>query len=337
LSWKEYIHSDDQEPFVQAWLTAVSTQQTFQAEARLRLAATGEYRWYLDRAVPVRDAAGVVVQWVGAATDIHEQKLAAKVLQRLTHKLRKARDEGYALNRELEATNQQLTRTNIDLDNFIYTASHDLKAPITNIEGLLHALEAQLPVLDQSGDIPFILAMMQGAVDRFKSTIDHLTDVSKLQKEHDQPAVSVHLGDVVEGVRLDLLPLLEQTQAHLEVDVQACPALSFSEKNLRSVVYNLLSNALKYRSPDRPVQVHVRCRTEEEYIVLEVQDNGLGLDLNRQRQLFAMFQRYHTHVEGSGIGLYMVKKMVENAGGKIEVESQVGVGSTFSVFFRNEG
>ena len=127
LSWKECIHPDDQEPFVEAWLTAVRTQQTFQAEVRLRLAATGEYRWYLDRAVPVRDAANVVVQWVGAATDIHEQKLAAKVLQRLTYKLRKARDEGYVLNKELEATNQQLRRTNVDLDNFIYTASHDLK------------------------------------------------------------------------------------------------------------------------------------------------------------------------------------------------------------------
>jgi signal transduction histidine kinase len=249
--------------------------------------------------------------------------------------LSKARDEGATLNKELQAINQQLRRTNVDLDNFIYTASHDLKAPITNIEGLLHALQGQLPLSDQSGDISFILAMMQGAVDRFKTTIDHLTEVSKLQKEHDQPAVSVHLGDVVEGVRLDLLPLLEKTQARLEVDVRACPALSFSEKNLRSVVYNLLSNALKYRSPDRPALVQVRCRAEAEYIVLEVQDNGLGLDLNRHRQLFAMFQRYHTHVEGSGIGLYMVKKMVENAGGKIEVESEVGVGSTFSVFFRN--
>ncbi|QIL76792.1 sensor histidine kinase [Hymenobacter sp. HDW8] len=175
---------------------------------------------------------------------------------------------------------------------------------------------------------------MHGAVDRFKTTIDHLTEVSKLQKEHDQPAITIDVADVIEGVRLDLLPLMEQVEAELEVDVDSCPTLSFSKKNLRSIVYNLLSNAFKYRYPNRPARVRISCHTEAAYDVMQVQDNGLGLDLTRERQLFTMFQRYHTHVEGSGIGLYMVKKIMENAGGKIEVESQLGVGSTFTVYFR---
>jgi PAS domain S-box-containing protein len=277
----------------------------------------------------------VVKGFYTMVTDITEQVQARQVIEEGRQQAQALAQELAAANAGLGVANDQLRRTNVDLDNFIYTASHDLKAPITNIEGLLHALQQQLPADAQQDDVSFILAMMQGAVERFKTTIDHLTEVSKLQKEHDQPVVNVHLGDVIEGVRLDLLPLLEESQAQLVVAVEDCPMLSFSEKNLRSVVYNLLSNALKYRSPDRPAQVQIRCRTEAGYTVLEVQDNGLGLDLSRERQLFAMFQRYHTHVEGSGIGLYMVKKMVENAGGKIEVKSQVGVGSTFSVFFRN--
>ncbi|OUJ75154.1 hypothetical protein BXP70_03770 [Hymenobacter crusticola] len=241
--------------------------------------------------------------------------------------------QAQALAHELAKANEQLTRTNVDLDNFIYTASHDLKAPINNIEGLLSSLRDELPAQSPAGAVDYILTLMQDSVDRFTRTIEHLTTVSRLQKEHDPPTEPVALAPIIEDVRLDLAPLLQQTGGRLQVNVQHCPLLTFSEKNLRSVVYNLLSNALKYRHPDRLPVVHVRARQEEPYVVLEVEDNGLGFDLAREEQLFAMFQRLHTHVEGTGIGLYMVKRMVENAGGKISVHSQVGVGTTFTIYF----
>jgi signal transduction histidine kinase len=178
------------------------------------------------------------------------------------------------------------------------------------------------------------MAMMQDSVERFKRTIEHLTEVTKLQKEQIQPVAMVELGSVIQDVCLDLEPLLQESGGKMEIDITACPSVSFAEKNLRSVVYNLLSNALKYRSPERVVLVRVSCRHEKDYDVLTVQDNGLGINLVHEQRLFGMFQRLHDHVEGSGIGLYMVKKMVENAGGKITVESQVDVGSTFSVYFK---
>ncbi|RZK95210.1 MAG: ATP-binding protein, partial [Hymenobacter sp.] len=91
---------------------------------------------------------------------------------------------------------------------------------------------------------------------------------------------------------------------------------------------------LKYRHPERAPEVRVRYQPQEAHQVLLVQDNGLGLDLAQgQDKLFAMFQRLHTHVEGTGLGLYMVKRMVENAGGRIEVRSELNQGSTFSVYF----
>jgi signal transduction histidine kinase len=115
------------------------------------------------------------------------------------------------------------------------------------------------------------------------------------------------------------------------VDAAACPTIFFAPLHLRSIVYNLLSNAVKYQRPDCPPDVHLRCRRTLGAVVLEVQDNGLGLSEDQQGQLFGMFQRLHDHVEGSGIGLYMVKRMVENAGGTIAVQSQLGVGSTFTI------
>jgi two-component system, sensor histidine kinase len=176
-----------------------------------------------------------------------------------------------------------------------------------------------------------IFDRMHGAVDRFKRTIDYLTDVSKLQLEYAQPLQPVELAAVVEDVRQDLLPLLRETGARLEIEVAHCPTIHFSPKNLRSIVYNLLSNALKYRAAERPPHIRIRCQHADGLMRLQVQDNGLGLDEAQQGRIFGMFQRLHTHVEGSGIGLYMVKKIVENVGGSITVQSRLGEGSTFTV------
>jgi PAS domain S-box-containing protein len=318
--FKTRLHPDDIGPARARWQHCLRTGEAFEVEYRF-LEATGNYRWMLGRALPSYNDQGAIMQWIGTCTDIHEHKLA---LERIDQ-----------AQRELYENNEQLTRANVDLDNFIYTASHDLKAPISNIEGLLQALLLELPAVGQSsGQVQPLMAMMQDSVERFKRTIEHLTEVTKLQKEQIQPVAMVELGSVIQDVCLDLEPLLQESGGKMEIDITACPSVSFAEKNLRSVVYNLLSNALKYRSPERVVLVRVSCRHEKDYDVLTVQDNGLGINLVHEQRLFGMFQRLHDHVEGSGIGLYMVKKMVENAGGKITVESQVDVGSTFSVYFK---
>ena len=242
-----------------------------------------------------------------------------------------ARQQLALTNEELQAANQQLTRTNADLDNFIYAASHDLKAPITNIEGLLQALEEQLPpAVRQAEQVRLLLRMMEGAVERFQKTIGDLTDISKLQQAHAQPAEPVDLATLIEEIGLDLAPALPPS-TRLLVDVAACPTVSFAPKNLRSILYNLLSNAVKYAAPDRPAVVQLRSRRAAGAVLLDVQDNGLGLTEDQQTRLFGMFQRLHNHVEGSGVGLYMVKKIVDNAGGTITVRSEPGVGSTFTV------
>ncbi|GAC1376489.1 MAG: hypothetical protein NVSMB30_21860 [Hymenobacter sp.] len=278
--------------------------------------------------------AGAVAGFYTLVTDTTAQVEAREEVNGLNQDLAAINEELRITNEELHESNTQLTRTNIDLDNFIYTASHDLKVPIANIEGLLQALTRELPPGALVGDVPEMLRLMQQATERFQRTIEQLTDVSRLQKEHGQPTTQVRLAAVVEEVRLDLLPLVQQTRGRLTVDVPPTAHLPFAEKNLRSVVYNLLSNALKYHYPDRPPHVQLTYFQQEQYHVLRVQDNGLGLDLaTASGKLFGMFQRLHTHVEGSGIGLYMVRKMVENSGGRIDVASQLGEGSTFTVFF----
>jgi len=290
---------------------------------------------YFDFVYQARyDAAGRINGLVMFGFEVTGRVQSRQQVQDLNEELAAINEELRVSNEELQETNTQLTRTNVDLDNFIYTASHDLKAPISNLEGLLLMLSQELPAASQVGEVPTLLRLMQDAIERFGRTIGHLTDVSRLQKEHTPQPTKISPARVVQEVQLDLAPLIAQSRAQVHVTVPESITLLFSEKNLRSVVYNLLSNAIKYQHPERAPVVHVGYQPHGAYQVLTVRDNGLGMDLARDREkLFAMFQRLHTHVEGTGIGLYMVKKIVDNAGGRIEVQSEPGLGSTFTIYF----
>ncbi len=244
-------------------------------------------------------------------------------------------EELRAANEDLFQTNDHLQRVNTDLDNFVYTASHDLKAPISNIKGLLGLLEQSLsPDSKESPRTQMVLQMMEKSVARFMNTIADLSDITRLQKQSDQPTELVDLAAVIQEVLMDIAPVVEKANARVLIDVTECLSIRFTPKNLRSVVYNLLSNAVKYHDPQRPPVVRVRCEATDGYQIFTVVDNGLGMDLTGDTKLFGMFQRLHDHVEGTGVGLYIVKKVIENAGGRIEVESEVGRGSTFRVFFK---
>jgi signal transduction histidine kinase len=133
---------------------------------------------------------------------------------------------------------------------------------------------------------------------------------------------------------LDLSSMLEKSNGQIIVDLNNLKELHFSSKNLRSVLYNLISNSLKYRAPDRNPIVRITGKEEHDACIISVQDNGLGMDLSKKDAVFKMFKRLHNHVEGSGLGLYIVKKIIDNSGGKVEVESKVGEGSTFTIFFK---
>jgi signal transduction histidine kinase len=261
------------------------------------------------------------------AFEVTEQVRIRQQVQSLNQELATA-------NEELKQTNTQLTRTNVDLDTFVYTASHDLKAPITNIEGIVLALRDTLPTdVQQDEMVSHLLSLLNQTVTRFQVTINQLTDISRLQLAHTGPAEPVVLATVVEDVRLDLAPAIAAAGTQLTVAVAPEVVVSFSPANLRSIVYNLLSNAIKYRDPERPSQVQLHAQQTPHAIQLTVQDNGLGMSEVQQRQLFGLFQRLHTHVEGTGVGLYITKRLVENAGGTIAVASQPHLGTTFTVTF----
>jgi PAS domain S-box-containing protein len=332
--WARVFHPEDLPALLAIWRKALQAGEPYRTEARLK-SAEGAYRWFLIQALPFKDERGRVVQWFGTDTDIHDRRMAEEALFQMSQELSVANEEIRASNQDLATTNQRLLQTNADLDNFIYTASHDLKAPILNIEGLMKVLTRRIEPL-AGGDqmLAKTFQMMAHSVTRFKETIADLTDVARIQKQTDEPAEPVSLTQTVRDTLLDLSLQIEESGARIELDLEAYPVLLFSRKNLKSVLYNLLSNAIKYRHPDRQPRIRVSCQTAGNFLLLSVQDNGLGMDTSDESKIFGMFKRLHAHVEGTGIGLYIVKKIVENAGGRIEVESTVGEGTTFTVYFK---
>jgi signal transduction histidine kinase len=144
----------------------------------------------------------------------------------------------------------------------------------------------------------------------------------------------VFFAEVLEQVQIDISPLIYEAAAVIDTHFQVA-AINFSRKNLRSILQNLLSNALKYRSPDRQAEVKIETQAAGAYILLCIIDNGLGIAESQQQKIFSLFKRAHTHVEGSGVGLYIVKRIVENSGGRIELESAPGKGSTFKVYLKS--
>lgn len=259
-----------------------------------------------------------------------EQKLIA-INNELEHKVQERTDELTRKNLELEAKNLELERINNDLDNFIYTASHDLKAPMANLEALVNVLNTKLEgKLEDKEEKLFNMIGM--SIEKFNNTIRDLTRITMVQKELEDHKEQINFQELVADIKVDIAHLVNESGVTF-FEYYDVKEIVYARKNLRSILHNLITNAIKYRSPERQVEVKIQTYCRHQVIVLSVSDNGLGLSEEHQAKMFSMFKRFHSHVEGSGIGLYIIKKIVENNGGKIEMESEKGKGTTFKVIF----
>lgn len=244
-----------------------------------------------------------------------------------------------SLNKELEERveerTKELTRINNDLDNFIYTASHDLKAPINNIEGLMKMISDRFSAKPSNPEeLSSLMEMVNESVVRFKNTLKDLTEVAKVQHEEVSDESKVSFGEMLEEVKLTITNLIQKYDAQIFEDFSQVPEINFSRKNLRSIIYNLVSNAIKYSSPDRQPEIKISTARVGSYIMLRVQDNGLGIKKEVQKKVFGMFKRLHSHVEGTGVGMAIVKRIVENNSGKIELQSEEGKGTVFKIYLK---
>jgi PAS domain S-box-containing protein len=303
--WSKWVHPDDREAVFESWRAALAAGEVLQIEERIYDRRSGSFRWHLARAVPVRAPGGNVVRWFGTATDVHE--------------LREAQ-------RELQEQAQDLARSNEELEQFAYVASHDLQEPLRMVSAFTQLLERRYAERFDGEGREFMHYVIDGARG-MQRLIDDLLAYSRIGRRG-QPPRPVAADEALGQARANLKLAIDETAARIDCD--PLPCVSGDEPQLVQLFQNLIANAIKFRGSNRP---HIRIAAVRHGVHwrFSVADNGIGIAPAHFERIFVIFQRLHSKSEypGTGIGLAACKKIVERHGGRIWVESQPGGGATF--------
>jgi len=228
---------------------------------------------------------------------------------------------------------EQLAKTNQALQQFNYVATHDLKEPLRNLNSLFAYLKEEGSL---SEDQSLIVNKMTGVTKRLEQTITDLNEVIQLTQKNKDSQETVDIQSVIDDINADMEAQIQKSGTDLKVDLHAFKTITYSTVQLKSIIQNLISNAIKYRKDDVNPTIKITAGIKDGWKFLEVKDNGKGIDLQKYgKKLFGLFQRFDLDAPGKGIGLYTVKQIVEQRGGWIEVQSEPNVGSVFTVFLHN--
>lgn len=231
---------------------------------------------------------------------------------------------------ELDRRNQRLQVINEYLDNFVYAAAHDLQSPVVNIKYLVQFLKdpARRDKLDTN------VLQLDMAVERLEKTLNGLVELIRLQNVKENVR-AIAFAEVLSQVRTELEKEIRETGAVIESDFDAQPTIEYIKTFLLITLRNLLSNALKYHSPNRLPVIRLSTEKKDEFVLLKCADNGKGIDLKKNgKHLFQPFNRFSSNSSGIGLGLHLVKALGEKNGGKVEVSSVVDKGTVFNIFLK---
>jgi two-component system, OmpR family, phosphate regulon sensor histidine kinase PhoR len=227
---------------------------------------------------------------------------------------------------------QVLEKLILDHEILLDTISHDIKNPITNLSLSVNMLtkgNAENP-----HEFKPLLKIIENSVKKLQSIIKELTETRKDEQHKYKPYDElINLEHIIEDVSLTLLDTMKQSGAVLISELNISE-IFFSRRKIRSIIYNLVNNAIKFKSPERRPEIFIRTIKENNLIILSVQDNGIGIDPSKQKDIFQKYYRVDECIEGSGIGLHLVRELVTNSGGEIIIESQIDKGTTFKIFLK---
>lgn len=313
-TWLNYIHPDDLETVVASFHRMLGEPDSFNWNQEYRFQkANGHFSYVIDRGVVIRDEKDEPIRMVGAMTDMTERKNFEVSLKQL--------------NATLDVRAKELAVSNAELEQFAYVASHDLQEPLRMITGFLSQLEKHYKdQLDEKAH-KYIYFAVDGAK-RMRQIILDLLDFSRIGKQDNEKEM-LDLKDLVNEVCLLQRKSMEEKSAH--IITRSLPVIHHFKAPLTQVFQNLINNALKYSRENIPPRVEIAAEESGTHWTFTVKDNGIGISTDYYDKIFIIFQRLHAKEEynGTGMGLAIVKKIVENMGGKIWLTSVEGEGTTF--------
>lgn len=253
--------------------------------------------------------------------ETNEGKLVSAAIRDVT--------ERKAAQRSLEEMAHDLTNRNKQLASFAHITSHNLRAPVSNLNSLLSIYNT----LDTEEEKKEIFDRFEKVINHLSSTLNELIEALKIKESTDTDRETLVFEDVMKKTTEIMTGQIMETSSTIKTDFEA-PTISYNKGYMESILQNLLGNAIKYRSPDRKPEIAVRTFKKNGEIYLTVSDNGLGINLERHgTKIFGLHKTFHRHAEAKGVGLFITKTQVEAMGGTISVESEVDKGSTFTVNF----
>lgn len=301
---EDFVHEEDREITTDSRKRVLDTGSLINFENRY-VSAEGETIWLSWTSQPVPDQQLIF----GIARPVTQRKrLEEETFRLLSH----------------------LADMNDELKEFNLIASHDLRTPLGSLMGVFDLLDLE-KIEDR--ETRELLQLLQGTGERLKGTLNRYVDLlshglDEQTPQHPTPVEST-LNRVVASVR----SLLDSSRASLTMDLSPeADLILFQPTHLESLFLNMITNAVRYARPEIPPSIHIRSRREGDRVRLSVSDNGSGMDLESVGdRLFQLHETFHNHPDSKGVGLYLVHQMVSNAGGKIDVESEPGTGTTFTI------
>jgi len=327
--WVSAVHPDDIATTSAAFTESYKNRSAYNMELRIKR-YDGKYRWIQDHAVPRYDAEGVFQGYIGSSVDIQEQKFAKKELENMVAE-RTA---------DLLELNDQLIKTNHELEQFAYVSSHDLQEPLRKIQTFAEMLSSSISTDEKSQQF---LDKINTSAKRMSNLIKDLLNYSRLSKT-DEQFVKTDLNEVLKNIKNDFELLIQQKNA--EVQNTTLPVINAIPIQINQLFYNLISNSLKFSETNPVIKISARILTLQEqqtipnltaegkYVHITFEDNGIGFSQAHADQIFVIFQRLNDKQKysGTGIGLAMCKKIVENHHGHIAAKGEQDKGAVFDIY-----
>lgn len=234
---------------------------------------------------------------------------------------------------EKELLIEELMHNNNDLKQFSYITSHNLRAPLSNLLGILQLLDMS-SITDPMSSL--LLKNFKDCTLQLNETVNDLINVLIIKNNVNTKRETLSIPQTLDRVIGSVQNTIDNFHAEIHQNFEAFDNVEFNKSYLESILLNLLTNALKYSSPDRKPVIRVYTKKEHDVTKLYFSDNGLGIDIERHKnKIFGLYQRFHDHADSKGLGLYIVNSQIRVMGGEIEVASEVDKGSTFIVTFKN--